>query len=159
MDAVDSFIFLHYTMKKRLTEDLQECGCVKKVLALALSLAFALGLAGCKKVTRGSELYSFPEPTTLITGKFYSQGQETPFEVGSEDYDPNDLSTNAVITWFYDLELTPCDEPEAVEGSESYIFKVNGKDAFTYEDRGDEKYIMIDSNFYKVNNPSPPPIH
>lgn len=159
MDAVDSFIFLRYTMKKRLTEDLQECGCVKKVLALALSLAFALGLAGCQKVTRGSELYSFPEPTTQITGEFYSQGQEIPFEVGAEDYDPNDLSANAVITWFYDLELTPCDEPEAVEGSESYIFKVNGKDAFTYEDRGDEKYIMIDSNFYKVNNPSPPPIH
>ena len=88
-------------------------------------------------------MYLFPEPTILITGSFYSQGKETTFEIGSENYGPNDF-----ISWFYDLELTACDEPEAVEGAESYTFKVAGKDAFTYEDRGSEAYIIIDSNYY-----------
>lgn len=63
-------------------------------------------------------MYLFPEPTILITGSFYSQGKETTFEIGSENYGPNDF-----ISWFYDLELTACDEPEAVEGAESYTFK------------------------------------
>ena len=71
-----------------------------------------------------------------------------------ENYGPNDF-----ISWFYDLELTACDEPEAVEGAESYTFKVAGKDAFTYEDRGSEAYIIIDSNYYKVSNPSTSPIN
>ena len=99
-------------------------------------------------------MYLFPEPTILITGSFYSQGKETTFEIGSENYGPNDF-----ISRFYDLELTACDEPEAVEGAESYTFKVAGKDAFTYEDRGSEAYIIIDSNYYKVSNPSTPPIN
>ena len=63
-----------------------------------------------------------------------------------------------VISWFYDLKLTACDEPEAVEGGESYTFKVDGEDAFTYEDRGSEAYIIINGAYYKVSNPSPPPI-
>ena len=72
-------------------------------------LACVLSLAGCQKTISASEVYSFPEPTTLITGSFYSQGQETAFEIGSEDCDPNDLSVNSVIKWFYDLQLTACD--------------------------------------------------
>lgn len=68
-------------------------------------------------------------------------------------------STNTVIKWFYDLELTACDEPEAVEGAESYDFYVKGENAFTYENRGSEAYIIIDSNYYKVSNPSTPPIN
>ncbi len=108
---------------------------MKKLIALALVLVCVLGLAGCQKTISASEVYSFPEPTTLITGSFYPQGQEIKFEIGSEDYNPDDLSTNSVIKWFYDLELTVCDEPEVVEGSESYTFRIEGKDAFTYEDR------------------------
>lgn len=131
---------------------------MKKLMALVLALVCVLGLVGCQNAIKGSEVYSFPEPTTLITGTFYSQGQETAFEIGSEDYDPNDLSTNSVITWFYDLELTACDKPEAVEGAESYDFYVKGENAFTYEDRGSEAYIIIDSTYYAVKNPSNPPI-
>ena len=63
---------------------------LKKLTALVLAVVCALGLAGCQKATKSSEVYSFPEPTTLITGTFYSQGQETTFEIGSENYDPND---------------------------------------------------------------------
>ena len=132
---------------------------MKKLLALVLVLVCVLGLVGCgQKAVSGSEVYSFPEPTTMITGSFYSQGQETAFEIGSEEYDPNDLSTNSIIKWFYDLKLTACDKPEAVEGSESYDFNVKGESAFTYEDRGSEAYIIIGGNYYKVSNPSTPPI-
>lgn len=136
----------------------RRCNRMNKLTPLVLALVCVLGLAGCQKAIKGSEVYSFPEPTTLITGTYYSQGQETVFEIGHEDYDPNDLSTNSVITWFYDLELIACDKPEAVEGAESYDFYVKGENAFTYEDRGSEAYIIIDSTYYAVTNPSNPPI-
>ena len=127
-------------------------------MALVLVLVCTLSLVGCQKSISGAEVYSFPEPTTMITGTFYSQGQETAFEIGSEEYDQNDLSTNSIIKWFYDLKLTACDEPKVVEGAESYHFNVKEENAFTYEDRGDEAYIIIGGNYYKVNNPSAPPI-
>ena len=108
---------------------------MKKLITLVLALVCVLGLVGCnQKAVSASEVYSFPEPTTMITVSFYSQGEETAFEIGSEEYDSNDLSTTPVINWFYDLKLTACDEPEAVEGSESYEFYVKGESAFTYED-------------------------
>lgn len=71
------------------------------------AFACVLCLAGCKKTIGGSELYAFPEPTMLITGTVCSQGEETAFEIGSEDYDPKDLSTAPVIAWFYNLEVMP----------------------------------------------------
>ena len=83
---------------------------------------------------------SFPEPTTRITGTFYSQGQETAFEIGSNDYDPHDLSPNSVITWFSGLELTVYNKPEAAGGAKGYDFYVKGETTFTYEDRGSEAY-------------------
>ena len=114
---------------------------MKKLITLVLALVCVLGLVGCnQKAVSASEVYSFPEPTTMITVSFYSQGEETAFEIGSEEYDSNDLSTTPVINWFYDLKLTACDEPEAVEGSESYEFYVKGESAFTYEDRGSLVY-------------------
>lgn len=133
---------------------------MKRIYALLLVLICALSLVGCQKTIRGSELYSFPEPTTQITGYFYSQGQKNTFEIGSEEYDPNDLSTTPIINWFYELELTACDEPEIVEGSETYGIYVKDKEAFNYEDRGsDGAYIIIGGNYYKVSNPSEPPIN
>lgn len=132
---------------------------MKKLITLVLALVCVLGLVGCsQKAVSGSEVYSFPEPTTMITGSFYSQGQETAFEIGLEEYDLNDLSTTPVINWFYDLKLTACEEPEAVEGSESYDFYVKGENVFTYEVRGSEAYIIIGGSYYKVSNPSVPPI-
>lgn len=122
------------------------------------AFACALCLAGCKKTIGGLELYAFPEPTMLITGTVCSQGEETAFEIGSEDYDPKDLSTAPVIAWFYNLEVTACDEPEAVEGAESYTFQVEGEYAFTYENRGGEAYLITGGHYYEVRNPSAPPI-
>ena len=121
------------------------------------AFACVLCLAGCKKTIGRSELYAFPEPTMLITGTVCSQGEETAFEIGSEDYDPKDLSTAPVIAGS-DLEVTACDEPEAVEGAESYSFQVKGEDAFTYENRGGEAYLITGGHYYEVRNPSAPPI-
>ena len=132
---------------------------MRKIIAFVSVFVCVLGLVGCQKTISASEVYSFPEPTTKITGSLYSNGQETMFEIGSDNYDPDDLSTTPVISWFYDLKLTACDEPEAAECSESYSFKVKGEDAFTYEDRGSEAYIIINNNYYKVSNPSDPPIN
>lgn len=132
---------------------------MKRYIALLLAIVCVLALAGCgQKAVSGSEVYSFPEPTTLITGTHFLQGQETAFEIGSEEYDPNDLSTTSVIAWFYGLKLTACDTPELVEGSESYDFYVKGESVFSYEDRGSEAYIIIGGNYYEVRNPSAPPI-
>ena len=122
------------------------------------AFACVLCLAGCKKTIGGSELYAFPEPTMLITGTVCSQGEETAIEIGSEDYDPKDLSTAPVIAWFYNLEVTACDEPEAVEGAESYTFLVEGEYALTYENRGGEAYLITGGHYYEVRNPSAPPI-
>ena len=138
-------------VKKNLAMQQTECDCMKKLITLVLALVCVLGLVGCnQKAVSASEVYSFPEPTTMITGSFYSQGEETAFEIGSEEYDSNDLSTTPVINWFYDLKLTACDAPEAVEGSESYDFYVKGENAFTYEDRGSEAYIITGGSYYKV---------
>ena len=63
-----------------------------------------------------------------------------------------------MIKWFYDLKLIACDKLEEVEGEESYHFNVKGENAFTYEDRDSEAYIIIGGNYYKVSNPSAPPI-
>lgn len=131
---------------------------MKKLLTLVTSLACLFNLTGCEKAIKGSEVYSFPELTIQISGIFYSQGQETAFEVSSVDYNSNGLSTKSVITWFYDLELTACEKPDVAEGSESYGFYVEGENAFTYEDRGSEAYIIIDTTCYAVKNPSDPPI-
>ena len=131
---------------------------MKKLIALVLALICVLSFAGCQKTIGAPEVYSFPEPTILITGSFYAQGQEAVFAIGSEEYDPRDLSVNAVIQWFYGLELIACDAPKTAEGSERYTFRVNGEDVFTYEDRGSDAYLMIYSHCYKVCNPSAPPI-
>ena len=130
---------------------------MKKLAAFALALVCASGMMGCgQRTVNGSEVYSFPEPTTLITGRFYSQGMQTAFEIGADD---GDISVNSVIEWFYGLKLTACAAPEQVEGSQAYSFDVDGReDAFTYEDRGNVAYIIIDGSYYKVGNPSVPPI-
>ncbi|MCI5774849.1 MAG: hypothetical protein MR210_09835 [Erysipelotrichaceae bacterium] len=93
-------------------------------------------------IIKGSELYGFPEPTTLITGSFSSQGQEITFKLEAKDGNYYDENINSVISWFYDLELIACDKPEEVCGSEGYTFIIDEKDIFIYEIRGEaESYI------------------
>ena len=131
---------------------------MKKIISIVLIWVCVLGLVGCQKAVRGSEVYSFPEPTTQITGIFYSQGAEKEFVIGPDEYDPKDLSVMPVIEWFYGLELNPCEQPEDVEGAESYSFEVKGDLVFSYQDRGNEAYIIVSDTWYRVKNPSVPPI-
>ena len=63
-----------------------------------------------------------------------------------------------VIEWFYGLELRECEEPEPVEGNESYTFIVDGQPAFTYDSRGSEAFVVVNGSWYEVENPSNPPI-
>ena len=97
---------------------------MKKLLILIVVLAWVWGMTGCQKAIDASAVYGFPEPTVQITGLFHSQGIESNFTIGSEEYDPDDLSVMPVIEWFYGLELRECEEPEPVEGNESYTFIV-----------------------------------
>lgn len=130
---------------------------MKKSMSVVLVLLCILSLVACQKNIE-SKVYSFPESTKKITVIFHSQGQETTFEFGVENNSHNNMDSNPIIKWFYGLELIACEAPEVVYGAENYIFEVNGKDAFTYEDRGTKAYIIISGDYYKVNNPSTPPI-
>ena len=131
---------------------------MKKLLILIVVLAWVWGMTGCQKAIDASAVYGFPEPTVQITGLFHSQGIESNFTIGSEEYDPDDLSVMPVIEWFYGLELRECGEPEPVEGNESYTFIVDGQPAFTYDSRGSEAFVVVDGSWYEVENPSNPPI-
>ena len=131
---------------------------MKKSIILVFVLICAMGLSGCQKTVNGSEVYSFPEPTTQIMGIFYSQGTENEFIIGSEEYNLDDLSVMPIIKWFYELELTICEEPEVVEGAEHYSFFVNEEEVFGYQDRGSQAYIIVNDTWYEVKNPSAPPI-
>ena len=128
-------------------------------MALVLAIIALLGLVGCQKSVRGGDVYSFPEPTRQITGIIYSQGQENTFKIGPDHFDPDDLSVLPVVKWFHSLKLKACAKPDVVEGSVSYSFHVNDEEVFTYEDRGNKAYIIIEGNCYKVSNPSVPPIN
>lgn len=124
---------------------------MKRHTIAAVLLMGMLALAGCEKEKRDIEVYSFPKELLQITCSFYSQGEESILEIKPTDFDE-------ISTWFCNLDLTACDEPEAVEGGETYWFMVNGQDAFGYEDRGGEAYIICGKDYYKVSNPSTPPI-
>ena len=131
---------------------------MKKIISLVLMLVCVLTLVGCQNTINGSDVYSFPEPTTLITGTLYSQGKEQAFVIGSEEYNPDDLSVMPLMEWFYGLELSPCEQPEDVEGGEHFDFSVNGEWGFSYQERGSDAYIIVSGTWYKVKNPAAPPI-
>ena len=131
---------------------------MKKLLILIVVLAWVWGMTGCQKAIDASAVYGFPEPTVQITGLFHSQGIESNFTIGSEEYDPDDLSVMPVIEWFYGLKLRECEEPEPVEGNESYTFIVDGQPAFIYDSRGSESFIVANGIWYEVENQSDPPI-
>lgn len=124
---------------------------MKKLHILIIVLFCLLVLVGCQKTTTGAGLYSFPD-TAELTGTLYSQGKATGFELSLED-------SRSVVQWFNALELTPCKKPEPVEGAECYDFDVDGKTAFTYENRGREAYIIIGNKYYQVKKPTTPPIN
>ena len=75
---------------------------MKKLLILIVVLACVWGMTSCQKTIDASAVYGFPEPTVQITGLFHSQGIESNFTIGSEEYDPDDLSVMAcyrMVLW------------------------------------------------------------
>ena len=131
---------------------------MKKWITVLVILVGVLSMIGGQKAKSDLEVYAFPEPTTQIEVKFYSQGAVSEIVIGSKDYNPEDLSVVGVIEWFYGLELSPCEKPEDVEGGESYGFYVSDELVFNYQDRGNEAYIIVSGTWYKVKNTSVPPI-
>lgn len=122
---------------------------MKKYMALAIALACILAMFGCQKANVNSDIYLFPEPIAQFAGTAYSNAREDPFEADAQ----------ALTEWFYGLELSACDEPEAVEGSIYYSFNANGEEAFGYEDRGSVAYVIVEASYYEVGNPAKPPVN
>lgn len=132
---------------------------MKKILVIVLMFACLTAFAGCNRYISSKDVYGFPEPTQQIDIRKASAGQETEYTIGSENYDSENLSVMPILEWFYGLELTESERPEDVEGNESYTFIVGGKPVFSYDYRGkDEAYIIVSDKWYKVKNPSVPPI-
>ena len=59
---------------------------MKKITAVLLILLCFTSLAGCSS-TSSKDVYSFPEPTKEIRVVKASEGEETEFVIGSENYD------------------------------------------------------------------------
>lgn len=121
---------------------------MKKYIVFVLMAIFAFSLVGCQETTHGLDIYTFPEAPKEIKCMVYSGGVEKETVI-------NDV----VMDWFYDLNLTPCEQPEDVEGAEAYSFVVDYETAFIYQDRGNnEAYVISNAQWYKVTNPSTPPL-
>ena len=127
-------------------------------VAIVLIFACFGAFTSCNRQIQSKDIYGFPEPTQQINIIKLSAAQETEYTIGSENYDSEDLSVMPILEWFYGLELTECDQPEDVEGNESYTFIVNDQPVFSYDYRGDEAYVIVSDKWYKVKNPSVPPI-
>lgn len=112
-----------------------------------------------QRLLKATKYIAFQSLQSKLQAITIHRGATNDFVIGSEEYNPDDLSVMSVIEWFYNLELTACEKPEDVEGGEYYSFKINGETVFGYEGRGgDEAYIIVSNTWYKVKNPSVPPI-
>lgn len=120
---------------------------MKKLFTLLLTALLTLSLAACQKTVGGSDLYTFPETSKEIKGIYQSSGNEKEFAVDT-----------AIVEWFENLKLEPCEEPEAGEGAETFSFIEDNKETLTYIDRGGNgTFLLMGENWYKVLNPSEPP--
>lgn len=121
---------------------------MKKLLIFVFMAMLTLSLAACQKPLNGSDVCTFPETSEEIKCQVYSSGTETEYAIN-----------DGVVAWFNGLKLNACEQPEDVEGAEAYSFVVNFEMAVIYQDRGgDEAYVVCNGNWYKVANPSTPPL-
>ncbi len=131
---------------------------MKRLVVLLATLTCILGMTSCQKTIDASTVYGFSEPTIQINGSFYSQGIEQTFVIGPEEYDPDNLYALPVIDWFYGLELWECEEPETGEEEDIYSFAPDKYSGFTYVDRGNKAFLVVNEKWYRVKNPSNPPL-
>ena len=94
------------------------------------------------------DVCTFPEESDEIKCQVYSGGTEKEYAINDD-----------VIEWFNGLKLNACEQPEDVEGAEAYSFEINSEMVVTYQDRGNnEAYLICHGKWYKVMNPSTPPL-
>lgn len=145
---------------------------MKKILAGILALVMVLAFVGCGKnedvppdeirdPKNIHAVYDFPEPTYHVVINYEGAGKSEAFEFGTEEYSEDSiLKTAPILEWFYDLEIQPegisAEDIEPVDGNEVFTFVVNGKEAFWYDNRGNEAYLCVDGKYYVVSNPSNP---
>lgn len=138
---------------------------MKKFVNFVVAMVLAASLAGCASAPSnhnssmkisGSDVYFFPEPTIQIKVTRYSALDKTEFIIGPDVYDINDTSVMPILKWFHGLELEECEEPEPVDGNACYHFEVDGKDAFDYDSRGGDDFVIVNNKWYSVKNPSLP---
>lgn len=121
---------------------------MKKLLVFAVVAMLTLSLTACQKTVSGLDVCTFPEESDEIKCQVYSGGTEKEYVINAD-----------VIEWYYNLKLNARDQPEDVDGAEAYSFEVNSEMVITYQSRGsDEAYIIRNGNWYKVTNPSTPPL-
>lgn len=133
---------------------------MRKRLAVYLQLIiFVLILSGCGgTVSEYKRAYSFPEPTIQIKVTKAFQGEKEEFTFGPEVYDVENKEVVPIMEWFYGLELKECEKNKDIDENNYYDFVVDNEDAFIYYDCGDEAFLVVDSKWYTVENPSDPPI-
>lgn len=121
-----------------------------------MMFALIVVLSGCGG-TMGNykDIYSFPETIERIEVTHSSVLKKTEY-IFTED-DEEDIKL--IIEWFENLELEKYEQPEQVDGNESYSFVINGETAFVYDYCGTESaFIIVDGEYYKAKNPSTPPV-
>ena len=145
---------------------------MKKIMSLVLVFVMVFAFVGCGKhediaptEIRDTDnihaVYDFPEPTYHVVVNYEGAGKSETFEFGAEEYSENNvLKVSPIVKWFYDLEIQPesmsAEDVEPVEGNEVFTFIVNEKEAFLYDNRGNEAYLCVDGQYYVVSNPSNP---
>lgn len=121
---------------------------MKKLLIFAFLAMLTLSLASCSKTVNGSDVCTFPKVSEEVKCQVYSGGAEKEYVINDD-----------VVAWFNGLKLNACEQPDDVEGAEAYSFEVNSELVVIYQDRGsDEAYVVCNGNWYKVANPSTPPL-
>ncbi len=122
---------------------------MKKKIAIILTVILILSLVACGKIVESNEVYAFPEPPTEINITNYGCGRAATYSL--EEF-------NSIMNWFYKLKIAETNhEPEPVEGNQLFEIIVDGKEAFSYDNRGNKAYLYVNDKIYKVKNPTNPP--
>ncbi len=130
---------------------------MSKIISLVMVLVLGLSMAGCNQQEETITPTLIPDEISSIevTHDFY------PLEI-TKELDNDEIviikEWAAALEW----EQTPLGEeetPDSYAGGEAWIFHVNnGEITFTYVYQGVSSAILIDSEWYAVENPSNPPV-
>lgn len=139
---------------------------MKRYIALFLSLVCIVTVAGCNNAPNpGSIGYSKPitaviqGDVTMVNVKHIVGGQITKSTVKGSSLDELRAWTDGLK--YEHKTFAKGNTPGDTDGGESYIFEITEGDypGFSYIINGDNDcYLLIESEWYSVTNPSTPPI-